>query len=210
MRQFFLVLVSATIGVWADSPDEPGDHFFIVPSPGNKFHAVQTVRRWKDSQHPRQFGRLQVFDTESGKELWRMEGVLADQGGVFPADDGVHLVILEQSLWGIGDRLKRDQPIIRFYARERLLKSYTLNDLRIDGAKLPHSVSHTQFYIFRPALGGWNWEWPLGTEAAENHLRFTTEPNPSWREGIFELKTADEQRFRFDPRTGNQVPANPK
>lgn len=210
MKRAILILLAPTTFAFADASDEPGVHFFTVPSPSNKFHVVHTVRQWRAASSVSQFGRVQVFDTESGREVWRLDGVLVDEGGVFPADDGIHLVVLRRRLWGVGAEVKRHQPIILFYARERLLKSYTLDDLQIDAAKLSHSVSHSEFYLYRPMLGGWRWEWPLGTEAANIEMRYTTEPNPYWRDGAFELRTIDDQRLRFDPATGGKFSAEPK
>src|SRR5688572_24620006 len=118
MKRTLLFLLAMKFAAWADASDEPGGHFFVVPSPANKFHVVHTVRRWSDAPNLNvsQFGRVQVFETESGREAWRLEGILVDQGGIFPGDDGVHLVILNRGLWGVGARMKRDQTVIRFYA----------------------------------------------------------------------------------------------
>jgi hypothetical protein len=204
-RILFVLVLAMPVTAKGDASDEPGGHFFVAPSPGNKFHAVHTVRRWKDVPNLSQFGRVQIFETETGREVWRIEGVIVEDGGVFPADDGVHLVILQRTLWGLGDRMKRDQPIIQFYARDRLLKSYTLDDLHIDPKELPHSVSHTQYYRYQSMLPGWAWEWELGSEAAETNIRYGIEANPIWRDGAFHLKTADGQQFRFDP-SGKRLP----
>ena len=186
----------------ADPSDEPGDHIFTIPSPANKFHVVQTVRNWKTGGNLSQFGRIQVFDTESGTEVWRMDGILADQQGILPADDGVHLVLLESRLRGTGNAVKRDVPVLRFYAHSRLVKSYTLDDLNISSDKLSRGVSHSAFFNPSPISTRWKWEWPLGTDAATFEMLNPYKPNPFWHDGAFELTTIDRQMFRFAPSTG--------
>src|SRR5687767_3721282 len=132
MNRTLLTLIAAVTLVHADSSDEPGSHFFTVPSPGNKFHAVHTVRRWAGIEKPEQYARIQVFETESGREAWRLDGVMASEGELFPADDGVHLVLLARSIWGVGRAIKRNLPVVQFYERGQPMKSYSLEDLKID------------------------------------------------------------------------------
>jgi hypothetical protein len=201
-----LALAFANALAFADQPDEPRDHFFTVPSPHNKFHVVHTVRSWKNVPNQSQFGRIQVFNTETGREAWRLEGALFEKCGTFPSDDGEHLVLLMCRLRGVGAEVKRNEPVLFFYERDRLVKSYSLEQLKIESAKLPHSVSHSEFYQYREMLNGWHWEWPPGSREFEIEIRQMSEPNPYWQDGVLELKTNDGQKFRFDPATGAMLP----
>ncbi len=158
MRTALLLFLLAVSVVRADESDEPPFHFFVVPSPSDKVHVVQTVRAWDHAADVRPFGRLQVFETESGREIWRLDGTLAYATDVFPADDGEHLVITSSSVSGGRDPVNPTATILAFYAHGRLLKSYSLQDLHIDLAKLEHSVSHTHWFTPRAAYQGWHWE----------------------------------------------------
>ena len=201
-----LLLLAAASTARADEPDEPGFHFFVVPSPANRCHVVQTVRPWHETASVAQFGRLQVFATETGQELWRLDGVLCRENGVFPADDGEHLILVRDSVRGGKDPTDMARPVILFYTHGQLSKSYSLGDLHIDPAKLQNSVSSTHWIATESNTQTWVWDWPPDSEQAEIHALTFPKPNPHWQRGIFELTALDGQTFRFDPITGGQLP----
>ena len=183
----------------ADEPDSPGFHFFAVPSPSDTCVAVQTVRPWRaDSVRYSQYGRLQIFRSDTGAELWRIEGVLASQDEVFPSDDLEHLVIVRSfvPLPAIDTA-----PVVLFYSKGRLLRSHTLKELEFDMKKLKKSVSHGDFAEVRRPEGTWSWERVLGTKAAASRTS-SYKPNPRWTSAGFWLRTLDGQLIVFDPKTG--------
>jgi len=161
---------------------------------------------WRNVENISQYGRIQLFRSDTGKELWRIDGVLVYPDSVFPSDDRKHLVIVNTRL---GFKSLNSVPILQFYSEGKLLKSYTLKDIGIDQSKLIKSVSHAIFVQIRRPEKAWEWEWPLDTKAAQIAVLARAEPNPCWHESIFEIVTIDGQHFRFDSSTGKLLSSSP-
>jgi len=179
-------------------------HFFAIASPSNTCFAVQTVRQWKGGgAGNRKYGRLQLFRSDSGEELWRINHLLSSPNEVFPCDDFQHLVIVHSY---IPQRSIEAQPVILFYSGGKLLKSYSLKDLNFDFGKLIKSVSHANFIEVHRVENAWAWEWPLGSEAAQIQIQTCVpNPNPHWQGNVFKLSMLDGQNLVFEAKTGDLI-----
>jgi hypothetical protein len=204
-RILLLLFLLEARGAFGDETDTPQFHFFTVPSPANACFAVQSVRPWPGSGGIGlgdivQYGRIQLFRSETGAELWHIDGVLCHAEEVFPADDLKHLAIVRCAF---PSRLVESVPVVSFYAEGKLVKSYMLGELGFDFAKLDKSASHSSFARTERSTNAWSWQWPLGSKDAEiAEMALGTPPNPVWRGTVLELRALDGQRFRFDGVTG--------
>lgn len=205
MKRSLLLLLFAVHCAFADEPDEPHFHFFTIPSQANTCFVVQSVRPWSGRGDASQYGRIQLFRSDTGIEVWRMEGVLCNANEVFPADDLKHFVIVRSHF---PSRQIDSVPVVLFYAAGKLIKSYTLKELVFDMSKLRKSVSHAEFARTARATDAWIWDYPLGTEGADAAaLAVDAKPNPYWRGTVLELHTLDGQKFRFEGTTGKLLEA---
>jgi hypothetical protein len=135
---------------------------------------------------------LYLRDDPAAAPVWTYSGPYAFD--VVPANDGIHLVVIEGSSWYTSqfisarrlppeeEQRQLDGPAISFYANGRLLKSHCVRDLVGDPDRLKHSAEHVQ--------------WRAGEGLVERSNRFI-------------VYTQDAQRVDFDLTTGELLSKQP-
>ena len=108
---------------------------------------------------------------------WSMEGWFRV---AHLADDGRHLVVGHDGGNLLPVNVKKDEPMIRFYDRGKLVRTVTLGDLFTNLSSLKRTASHLH----------WG-----------SYLGFA----PSDAKGRYSVKTVDGRTFAFDVADGKQV-----
>lgn len=194
---------------WAEPPESAADYVFLALSPRNKCYAVQQVpkmNRLKKDGCLRRDARFQMFDTESGKLLWETNKPIAKRGELFISDDAEMMVIVKFHilLSYVQDVTYKDLPadeqkriaateVITFMKKDKVLKSYSLEDLGFD---MKHLYSGANLSY------GCDTHNDMRRIAAEAGNAKTIGRNPYFTDHQVILAMADGKGRHFDFRTG--------
>src|SRR5579885_105784 len=163
---------------------------YAKPVPGGRYVFVMlgdpSAESQVDADSARKFRELRaeyprtgLYREGSGELAWPFDGPYAPMDNVYPASDGVHLVVVggewwrEKSFTGGRSTLspeeeqkQLDGPAVGFYADGKLIRQYTVRDVVTDPAGLPQ----TPHYILWETDGSLN-------EDTGKFLLFTQDSN---------------------------------
>ncbi len=132
-------------------------------------------------------GTMLRVGQDGDEVLWKVEGWYARRCFVHEGATGPVLIRLGN--WPRGRAPAKEHLGLAFYRDGRLLKEYSTADLVKDPGKVEASVSHYPFL---------DWDKPP---------RLAHESGPDGWRWVFSLVSADGVLWRFDPETGEVLPA---
>ncbi|MDF3127731.1 hypothetical protein P0Y35_00840 [Kiritimatiellaeota bacterium B1221] len=156
MIRLFLPLAFFALYLPADQGLLPLQMSGIVYSPLHTYYAVATHHPTDGVYKSQQGSRLQIFNTKSGKSVWSTD-FLGLVNNLTLADDGEHIVVVQKGILRnfYGDELTKETTkaflettVLSFYKREKLIKSYTVEELGLSAKDLLNSSGQIQIFPY--------------------------------------------------------------
>lgn len=166
--------------------------FVMLAPPGADLTKLPRSYQAQSEELAAKYPATGLYKTGETTPVWTYSGPYAYD--VFPANDGIHLAVLEGESWFTSqfvsgqklpaelERTQLDSPAVTIYKGGTKLASHTIRDVVGDVARLRHSPQHVQ--------------WRAGEAIVE-------------RTGRFVLYTQDSQKVVFDLTTGAMLSKEP-
>jgi hypothetical protein len=166
--------------------------FVMLAPPGTDLTKLPRSYQAQTEELAAKYPASGLYRTGETTPVWTYNGPYAYD--VFPANDGIHLAVLEGESWFTSqfvsgqklaadvEKAQLDSPAVTIYKGGTKLASHTIRDVVSDVARLRHSPQHVQ--------------WRAGEAIVE-------------RTGRFVLYTQDSQKVVFDLTTGALLSKEP-